>query len=125
MQPLSAPVAAVFSLHRLDTFPLLLLPYTVQTLLVLYIPYFYFKGDRPDQTMASATTTTTTSPQATPPTPTPPNEHEHEQEQEHEYWGYLFKPDKTGTDKLKALLRGLKDLIVSGCMHALRRVGDI
>ncbi|KAK4626904.1 hypothetical protein CLAFUW4_04043 [Fulvia fulva] len=27
----------------------------------------------------------------------------------YEYWGYLFKPDKTGTDKLKSLLRGLKD----------------
>lgn len=29
-----------------------------------------------------------------------------------EAWGYMFKPDKTGTDKLKALLRGLKDVIV-------------
>lgn len=82
--------------------------------------------------MASATTT---SPQATP--PTPPNEHaarqeaqqekvdEHEKDVEqreaYEYWGYLFKPDKTGTDKLKALLRGLKDLIVSGCAGRSRR----
>lgn len=30
----------------------------------------------------------------------------------YEYWGYLFKPDKTGTDKLKSLLRGLKDAMV-------------
>ena len=30
----------------------------------------------------------------------------------HEYWGYLFKPDKTGTDKFKNLLRGLHQLIV-------------
>jgi len=29
-----------------------------------------------------------------------------------EYWGYLFKADKTGTDKLKNLLRGLHRLIV-------------
>ena len=29
-----------------------------------------------------------------------------------QYWGYLFKPDKTGTDKLKSLLRGLKELMV-------------
>ncbi|GAB7330028.1 hypothetical protein MBLNU13_g01718t1 [Cladosporium sp. NU13] len=28
-----------------------------------------------------------------------------------ESWGYMFKPDKTGTDKLKALLRGLKNVI--------------
>jgi len=29
-----------------------------------------------------------------------------------EYWGrYLFLPDKTGTDKLKSLLRGLKDVM--------------
>lgn len=28
-----------------------------------------------------------------------------------EYWGYLFKSDKTGTDKLKNLLRGLHSLI--------------
>ncbi|KAI5367361.1 hypothetical protein Slin15195_G024880 [Septoria linicola] len=65
---------------------------------------------------------------ATPsPHPTPPNEQaarpeaqqdhadEHEKDVEqreaYEYWGYLFKPDKTGTDKLKGLLRGLKDFI--------------
>lgn len=29
-----------------------------------------------------------------------------------EYWGYLFKVDKTGTDKLKSLLRGLKNVMV-------------
>ena len=40
---------------------------------------------------------------------------EHEQESEereaYEYWGYLFKPDKTGTDKLRSLLRGLKEVM--------------
>ncbi|KAK3726130.1 hypothetical protein LTR37_000278 [Vermiconidia calcicola] len=40
---------------------------------------------------------------------------QHEEDVEHreayQYWGYLFKPDKTGTDKLKSLLRGLKDLM--------------
>ena len=42
------------------------------------------------------------------------NEHEKsiEQREAYEYWGYLFKPDKTGTDKLKSLLRGLKNLMV-------------
>ena len=34
------------------------------------------------------------------------------QKEAHEYWGYLFKPDKTGTDKLKNLLRGLHNVIV-------------
>ena len=29
-----------------------------------------------------------------------------------EYWGFMFKSDKTGTDRLKALLRGLKDVMV-------------
>ncbi|KAK3075954.1 hypothetical protein LTR53_000258 [Teratosphaeriaceae sp. CCFEE 6253] len=37
----------------------------------------------------------------------------HEQQIEtreaYEYWGYLFQPDKTGTSRLKSLLRGLKD----------------
>ena len=28
-----------------------------------------------------------------------------------QYWGYLFKPDKTGTDKLKGLLSGLKNVM--------------
>lgn len=41
------------------------------------------------------------------------HEAEVEQREAYEYWGYLFKPDKTGTDKLKSLLRGLKDLMVS------------
>jgi hypothetical protein len=41
------------------------------------------------------------------------HEHEVEQREAYEYWGYLFKPDKTGTDKFKSLLRGLKDVIVS------------
>jgi len=39
-------------------------------------------------------------------------DHAHEKDIEereaYEYWGYLFKQDKTGTDKLKSLLRGLK-----------------
>lgn len=30
-----------------------------------------------------------------------------------EYWGYLFKSDKTGTDKLKSLLRGLQNVMVN------------
>lgn len=30
----------------------------------------------------------------------------------YEYWGYLFKPDKTGSNRLKSLLRGLKDVMV-------------
>lgn len=42
---------------------------------------------------------------------------QHEQDVEDreafEYWGFLFKADKTGTDRLKALLRGLKDIMVS------------
>jgi len=43
-----------------------------------------------------------------------PDDHEHgvEEREAFEAWGYMFKPDKTGTDKLKALLRGLKDTIV-------------
>ena len=32
----------------------------------------------------------------------------------YQFWGYLFKPDKTGTDRLKSLLRGLKDVMVCG-----------
>lgn len=35
-----------------------------------------------------------------------------EEREAYEFWGYLFKPDKTGTDKLKSLLRGLKDVMV-------------
>ncbi|KAK4542917.1 hypothetical protein LTR36_006106 [Oleoguttula mirabilis] len=34
-----------------------------------------------------------------------------EEREAYEYWGYLFKPDKTGTEKLKSLLRGLKDVM--------------
>lgn len=47
------------------------------------------------------------------------NEHEKsiEQREAYEYWGYLFKPDKTGTDKLKSLLRGLKNLMVCAPPH--------
>lgn len=36
-----------------------------------------------------------------------------EEREAYQYWGYLFKADKTGTDRLKSLLRGLKELIVS------------
>ncbi|KAK0939433.1 hypothetical protein LTR29_009049 [Friedmanniomyces endolithicus] len=46
--------------------------------------------------------------------PTHPYSHEQEVEEREaiEYWGrYLFLPDKTGTDKLKSLLRGLKDVM--------------
>lgn len=45
---------------------------------------------------------------------TPADDHERDVEdrEAHEAWGYLFKPDKTGTDKFKALLRGVKDMIV-------------
>jgi hypothetical protein len=43
-----------------------------------------------------------------------PDDHERDVEDREafEAWGYMFKPDKTGTDKLKALLRGLKNVIV-------------
>jgi hypothetical protein len=44
----------------------------------------------------------------------PADQHEHdiENKEAFQYWGYLFKPDKTGSDKLKGLLRGLKDVMV-------------
>jgi len=42
------------------------------------------------------------------------HEREVEEREAAEAWGgYLFKPDKTGKDRLKALLKGLKDVIVS------------
>jgi len=45
-----------------------------------------------------------------------------------EAWGYMFKPDKTGTDKLKALLRGLKNVIVgflvASCSDGIVRLTD-
>ena len=42
-------------------------------------------------------------------------EHEHDVEEREacEYWGYLFQTDKTGTDTLKSLLRGLHNVMVS------------
>lgn len=40
-----------------------------------------------------------------------------EDREAYESWGYLFKPDKTGTDQLKALLRGLKNKIVRGTSY--------
>lgn len=39
------------------------------------------------------------------------HEDEVEAREAYEYWGYLFKADKTGTDKLKSLLRGLKNKV--------------
>ncbi|GAB7363181.1 hypothetical protein MBLNU230_g3464t1 [Neophaeotheca triangularis] len=39
------------------------------------------------------------------------HEDEVETREAYEYWGYLFKADKTGTDKLKSLLRGLKNKV--------------
>lgn len=44
---------------------------------------------------------------ASPPAP------EAEQKEAEQYWGYLIKSDRTGSDKLKNLLRGLHGLIVS------------
>ena len=53
---------------------------------------------------------------AAPPLSSSAQADQHEQDvEEHEayqYWGYLFKPDKTGSDRLKGLLRGLKDVMV-------------
>lgn len=47
---------------------------------------------------------------------------QHEQDVEDkealEYWGFMFKADKTGTDRLKALLRGLKAVMVSTCVES-------
>lgn len=40
------------------------------------------------------------------------HEEDIEDREAREYWGVMFKADKTGTDKLKALLRGLKDVMV-------------
>lgn len=52
------------------------------------------------------------------------NGHDHERGVEEreafEAWGYMFKPDKTGTDKLKALLRGLKDVLVCRSIRLLQ-----
>jgi hypothetical protein len=47
--------------------------------------------------------------------PAQSDEHEHDVEEREafEAWGYMFNTDKTGTHKLKALLRGLKAVIVS------------
>lgn len=38
---------------------------------------------------------------------------EAEQKEAYQYWGYLFKQDRTGTDMLKNLLRGIHKTIVS------------
>ncbi|GAB7350159.1 hypothetical protein MBLNU459_g0824t1 [Dothideomycetes sp. NU459] len=40
-----------------------------------------------------------------------PTASEQEQKDAQEYWGYLFNADRTGTDKLKNLLRGLHAII--------------
>lgn len=56
---------------------------------------------------------------------------QHEQEVEdkeaYEYWGFMFKNDKTGTERLKALLRGLKDVMVRTkyCRHAQGVSADV
>lgn len=56
------------------------------------------------------------------------DEHEHERGVEDreafEAWDYMFKPDKTGTDKLKALLRGLKNAIVSFYLEHIYRASS-
>ena len=57
-----------------------------------------------------------------------PDDHERDVEDREafEAWGYMFKPDKTGTDKLKALLRGLKNVIVrdsvTSCKNMIMRL---
>ncbi|CZT20789.1 uncharacterized protein RCC_06647 [Ramularia collo-cygni] len=43
--------------------------------------------------------------------PLSPHSMSGDQREAYEYWGYLFNPDKTGTPRLKALLRGLKDIM--------------
>jgi hypothetical protein len=54
------------------------------------------------------------------------HEHEVEEREAFQYWGYLFKPDKTGTDKLKGLLSGLKDVIVRHFQnHTLGTTTDV
>jgi hypothetical protein len=35
------------------------------------------------------------------------------QREAYEYWGYLFQPDKCGTELLDRLLRGIAEVIVS------------
>jgi hypothetical protein len=49
------------------------------------------------------------------------DEHERgvEDREAFEAWGYLFNTDKTGSDKLKALLRGLKAVIVRAHLEHL------
>ncbi|KAK5122552.1 hypothetical protein LTR85_003815 [Meristemomyces frigidus] len=61
----------------------------------------------------SAPAATGTAPPSEPPEADNVDEHERsvEDREAYEYWGYLFKPDKTGTDKLKSLLRGLKNVM--------------
>jgi hypothetical protein len=46
-----------------------------------------------------------------------PGTREMEEQEAYEYWGYLFKADKTGTDKLRRLLRGLQAGMVRGQMQ--------
>nr|POE62950.1 hypothetical protein CFP56_03853 [Quercus suber] len=71
---------------------------------------------RPDHPASSAPTppsSTGRSPRSDDVTPDEQPEHARQAEQREasEFWGYLFKQDKTGTDKLKSLLRGLKDVV--------------
>ncbi|KAK5130258.1 hypothetical protein LTR08_002259 [Meristemomyces frigidus] len=63
--------------------------------------------------MSTSATSEAATPLDTPPTEyaNPHHERAVEEREAYEYWGYLFKPDKTGTDKLKSLLRGLKNVM--------------
>ncbi|KAF2767824.1 hypothetical protein EJ03DRAFT_275372, partial [Teratosphaeria nubilosa] len=68
--------------------------------------------------MATATATATSSVHEDIPSPVSasapvPSKHASaaDEREAYEYWGYLFKAEKTGTDKLRSLLRGLKDHI--------------
>ena len=64
--------------------------------------------------MSAAATSEAPTPLDTPATEYADPHHERavEHHEAFEYWGYLFKSDKTGTEKLKSLLRGLKVVIV-------------
>lgn len=57
-------------------------------------------------------TTSTTDMSGTPEDTVERHEQEIEEHEAFQYWGYLFKADKTGTDRLKSLLRGLREVIV-------------
>ena len=73
--------------------------------------------------MSASATSETPTPLDTPATEygDPHQEHAAEERQAYKYWGYLFKADKTGTEKLKSLLRGLKDVMVGALIHLQQR----